>query len=435
MTTKRRLVRKKLTQYNNGGLKRKYAAGGSQYDNNTTSAAGQGNPSTTIIATEGNPEVLQQREDAFTSLKQDQNAKFESANEEINNINAQGEVNIAEASANANAKVEGYASTVKQAADGIKKLKGTGLLTKKPPIATAKTLTKMPTLTAKPVAPAGAMAGPSNITSSAPGISPRIGGTPGPIQAPTVPAGTMKMPTLGAKPLSTAVDSPGLQKALPIDKVASEAGKGFKAANFTVDGGKQAQGIGAGIKAFKAQRAVNQSIKSGKLLASSAGTAAGAGWKAMGAAGQANVIGLAAQALGTGIKKWSSDNDETTVNAGEGIGAGVAGAGAGIGAVATAGALMGSAVPVLGTAIGAAAGALYGVGKSLFARNKARKAKSKMEREVKERKTKYNTELGDNYAQQKGMLVAQQNRMKETSGYDVGNVSVARFGGQRLRRA
>ena len=58
-----------------------------------------------------------------------------------------------------------------------------------------------------------------------------------------------------------------------------------------------------------------------------------------------------------------------------------------------------------------------------------------MEKEVKERKTKYNKELGENYAQQKGMLVGMQNRMKETSGYDVGNVSVARFGGQRLKRS
>jgi len=33
------------------------------------------------------------------------------------------------------------------------------------------------------------------------------------------------------------------------------------------------------------------------------------------------------------------------------------------------------------------------------------------------------------------MLVASQARMKEQSGYDVGNVSVARFGGQRLVRA
>jgi hypothetical protein len=57
-----------------------------------------------------------------------------------------------------------------------------------------------------------------------------------------------------------------------------------------------------------------------------------------------------------------------------------------------------------------------------------------MENDVRKRAKKYNTELGENYAQQKGMLIGQQNKMKEQSGYDTGNVSVARFGGQRLKR-
>jgi hypothetical protein len=145
-------------------------------------------------------------------------------------------------------------------------------------------------------------------------------------------------------------------------------------------------------------------------------------------------IGTIASLAGMGVTALANDKDPTTMNTGEGIGAGLAGAGTGIGAVVTAGALMGSAVPVLGTAIGAAAGAIYGVGKAIFARNKARKAKRKMEEEITANKNKYNKELGENYAQQKGMLIGAQARMKEQSGYDVGNVSVARFGGQRLRR-
>ena len=146
-------------------------------------------------------------------------------------------------------------------------------------------------------------------------------------------------------------------------------------------------------------------------------------------------IGTIASLAGEGIKMLSDDKDPTTVNAGEGIGAGVAGAGAGIGAVVTAGALMGSAVPVLGTAIGAAAGAIYGVGKAIFAKNKAKKAEAKMNREIAAQKTKYNTSLGENYAQQKGMMVAAQTKVKEQSGYDLGNSYAARFGGYRLQRA
>ena len=432
MMTKRKLVRKKLTQYNYGGQKLKYAAGGaSQYDNNTTSAAGQGNPSTTIIATEANPEVLKQREDAFQALKDNEQGNLQTAADEIQNVKAQGEVNIAEAAANANSKVEGYAGIAQQGAKLLNSVKPDGVLSKAP-VKTAPTINKMPTITAQPIKSA-VPSMPNIPTSTTPGVSPRIT----PATVPTVPStapitGTVptKMPTLGPKAL--AVKTPSMAPVTA--EMPKVAGAGFKAADATIDGVGKAEGVGAAIKAYKAQRATNQAIKGGAAM-SSAGSAAGAGWSALGSAGQANVIGLAASALGSGIKKWSDDDDATTVNAGEGIGAGVAGAGAGIGAVATAGALMGSAVPVLGTAIGAAAGALYGVGKSIFARNKARKAERKMEKEVKERKTKYNKELGENYAQQKGMLVGMQNRMKETSGYDVGNVSVARFGGQRLKRS
>ena len=118
--TKRKLIRKKTTKYSRGGLKRKYQAGGSQYDGNTTSAAGQGNPSTTIINTESNPEVLAQREEQLQTLQQNQVDNQARVAEEIAQVNQEGEQNIQDAATNAGAQGEAYASGVSTTAKTLK---------------------------------------------------------------------------------------------------------------------------------------------------------------------------------------------------------------------------------------------------------------------------------------------------------------------------
>ena len=120
MKTKKRLIKKKSIKYKRGGLKRKYNTGGSQYDNNTVSAAGQGNPSTTIINVESNPDLLKERAAAFENLKNQESQNAAQAANQIGTLQQQGQQNIANAAANANAKVEGYASGVKQTADLVK---------------------------------------------------------------------------------------------------------------------------------------------------------------------------------------------------------------------------------------------------------------------------------------------------------------------------
>jgi hypothetical protein len=426
MTTKRQLIRKKVTQYNLGGLKRLYENGGSQYDNNTVTAAGQGgDPSTTIINVESNPDLLQQREAAFENLKNTEVQRLNQVTETIQNQQLVGEQNIQQAADAANAQVESYAGTVKSAAD---KLNESGILNKASTTTPTVTPKVTPGVTSKAAVPV--KMDPNQLVNQPVATSAPTAGMGQPLQVPG--AGTTPQISPGVTPPKPGTD-PALKGLTTASKTADTATTTYDLSKATVDGSTKAQGVGAAIKAYKAQRATNQAIKAGATM-SSAGTAAGAGWSALGSAGKANVIGAAASLAGEGIKKWSSDDDETTVNFGEGTGAALSGAGAGMGAAATAGAIYGTSLGPVGTAVGAGIGALYGIGKAIYARNKARKAKRKMEQAIVASKTKYNKELGDKYAQQKGMLLGVQTRMKETSGYDTGSASVARFGGPRLRR-
>ena len=441
MNTKRKLIRKKLTQYKRGGLKRLYATGGSQYDNNTVSAAGQGSPSNTIINVESNRDALKQRALQYQAMLEQDKANKEKATSDVMQLKQAGQQNIQQAAASANSQVEGYANIAKELANqyntfkpkgevdpGITPGTGTGVGTKADDL-TKSVLAK----TDKQIAAQNLTKNTAQKSFEQAQTMERLKlGNKGAIGSKTTSTPKLSVNTTkNLSPSGEVVKSPlaGATKSTGTDAVAAAGDK------VGYDWGSQSQGVGAAVKAYKAQRATNKAIKAGTLMQSSAGSAAGAGWKALGSAGKANVIGTVAALAGEGIKKWSDDDDATTVHAGEGIGAGIAGAGAGIGAAATAGMIMGSAVPVAGNIIGAAVGALYGVGKSLFARNKARKAESKMKKEIQERKDKYNTELGDNYATQKGMMMGVQNKLKEQSGYDTGARSVVRFGGRRLQRA
>ena len=450
MTTKRKLIKKKSTRYKKGGLKRLYATGGSQYDNNTVSAAGQGNPSNTIIETESDPAALQARIDAFEELKNSESQKSAAASEQIGTLQEQGQQNIANAAANANSKVEGYASGVKTSADMIDKAAPDAFKNMAKNYASKRAVNKVVRATDKgikaaqtlqktdPIAKMAAAEQSKRFSSQlASGTMPKVPTTLGAPSGPmsltgAAPKGPMSNLSLGAdksKLFTSTLDKPAgmaFKSAEELQKLSTTGIKGMSTLKTSSsllgqEGAKKGLGaaMGWGSKGMMSTTGVG-----------AAGVGSGLAKFATSGAG----IGTIASLAGAGVTKLADDGKAHVLNTGEGIGAGLSGAGAGIGAVVTAGALMGSAVPVLGTAIGAAAGAIYGVGKAMFARNKAKKAKTKMENEVRKRAKKYNTELGDNYAQQKGMLIGQQNRMKEQSGYDTGNVSVARFGGQRLKR-
>jgi len=461
MKTKKRTIKKKSI-YKRGGLKRKYNTGGSQYDNNTVSAAGQGNPSTTIINVESNPDLLKQRAEAFDQLKNNESQNAANAANQIGTLQQQGRQNIAEASANANAQVESYASGVKTAADTIDKAapdafkkmgkgldkamqsynnkRAVGRVLRKTDKAlkAAKTLQKTDPLAKMAAAEQTRRFGQQlssgtlpklNTTLSAPSTPMTLTGAApkAPMSNLSLGADKMKL-TSTFKPTPLGADKMNLMAGKTTEELTKLSTTGVKGMS-TIGGatlGKEVAGKGLNAAMGWGSKGVMSTTGVG-----AAGVGSGLAKFATSGAG----IGTIASLAGAGVTKWSDDGKAHVLNTGEGIGAGLSGAGMGIGAVATAGALMGSAVPVLGTAIGAAAGAIYGVGKAIFARNKAKKAKRKMEQEVKARKTKYNKELGENYAQQKGMLIGAQAKMKEQSGYDTGNVSVARFGGQRLVRA
>ena len=146
------------------------------------------------------------------------------------------------------------------------------------------------------------------------------------------------------------------------------------------------------------------------------GTSAGKGL--IGGVGPGGV-GAIASLAGEGIKMASDDQDATTMNTGETIGSGLSGLGTGIGAAMTTAALMGSSLGPLGTAAGAIGGTLYGLGKGLIQRNKARKETTKAEKKQERDENKLAT------AQK---LEALKSRMY--SGYDMG-ADIARYGGIR----
>jgi len=121
-------------------------------------------------------------------------------------------------------------------------------------------------------------------------------------------------------------------------------------------------------------------------------------------------VGAIASLAGEGIKMASDDQDATTMNTGETIGSGLSGIGTGIGAAMTTAALMGSSLGPVGTAAGVIGGAVYGLGKGLIQRSKARKEEAKAEKKQKEEVNKI---------QAKSRLEAL--KSKEYSGYDFGS--------------
>lgn len=101
----------------------------------------------------------------------------------------------------------------------------------------------------------------------------------------------------------------------------------------------------------------------------SKGSALGAGWKALGHAGKANLIGTAASFIGMGLKKtkFGNDGDDTTYKFGEGMSDVLQYGGQG--------AAWGSFLGPIGTGVGAVLGSAYGLWKGFRNRKKARNLK------------------------------------------------------------
>jgi hypothetical protein len=118
------------------------------------------------------------------------------------------------------------------------------------------------------------------------------------------------------------------------------------------------------------------------LLNTGANVGAGAGKGLIGGVGTGGV-GAIASLAGEGIKMASDDQDATTMNTGETVGSGLSGIGTGIGAAMTTAALMGSSLGPVGTAAGVIGGAVYGLGKGLIQRGKARREEKKAEKRQK----------------------------------------------------
>ena len=160
------------------------------------------------------------------------------------------------------------------------------------------------------------------------------------------------------------------------------------------------------------------------------GSAIGAGLKSFVTSGAG--LGTIASLAGAGLKKWTSDDDATTMNFGEGAGATLSGIGTGLGTAALAGMAMGSAVPLVGNIIGAGVGAAYGLGKALVQRNKARAEEARLAKEKQGKIDEFSAELGKNLAMHKAQVRAGNLRQKTYSGYDLGRNVVAQMGGMRM---
>jgi len=140
-----------------------------------------------------------------------------------------------------------------------------------------------------------------------------------------------------------------------------------------------------------------------------------AGGKAAGAASKlANPLAIAGLAA-SGIGMLSDDGDATKWNAGEVIG--------GVGGAAATGAQLGSMVlPGIGSVVGGIAGGLYGLGKGLIQRKKARTQESNLEAQRKTKIRNFNTDAADQFKSSWARAAAGRYKSKSYSGSDTGRV-------------
>jgi len=428
-----------LAAYRYGGIKKKkkYPNGG-MYGDNTVSSAGQMGNTASLVFQESDPAVLQAKIDAMNTEKERLNLAQGTAAEEVKQMESEGEQSVTDA-ATEKTKLESGVETVQgigetvtsaigeEGMDAIKD-KASGLFGAKE-VATADPLgiragSKL--LSGKPLSLSTPSSGLS-LASKTPGLS---------LQSTQLGAGTLGSGTLGGG--SSILNTPtsqllntgssgigGTSNLLGSTNTFNPALMGDKPLSLSTDlmnTGKNkllqtglqetAKNTGTGLMSTTGVGAAGVGTGASKFLTSGAG------------------IGTVASLAGMGVSALSDDGDATKLNFGEGTGAVLSGVGTGIGAAALAGTVMGSAVPVVGNIIGAAAGAIYGLGSALVGRNKARKAKREYERKIKEKKDKYNKELVGKMATATSQVRAAELKQKTYSGYDLGSNVTYRMGGQ-----
>jgi len=431
---------------------KKFSAAG-MYSDNTVAAAGQGSTGTTsnIVFDQSNPAVLQQKLQYLDDTKRKISSENDAVVEGINAQDQTDKANMVKAAQDSKAKFTAGETFAKEGlqktTDWAKKLQELQTIKAGSDIGkTAGSLSpalqgiKMDPMqianrTMTTPLPGANLGAPLNIPGGGAGGDYGLSSFSPP--APTLPGASV---TGAVDAVTTGVDA--ATKGVDVVDKSTKAVKGaFDASKFTVDGAAAKGGIGAAIKAWKAQRATNQAIKAGTLMQSSAGTAAGAGWGAMSGAAKGNVIGAVAGLAGAGLKKWGGDDDDTELNAAEwggdllsgaGTGIGVASGIATIGSMVGAGALWGSAVPGLGTAIGAVAGLGYGAWKALTGRKKARAAEAEALAKKKAKVGKYNKKVTESLQSATLNAKAGEIEQKTYSGYDLGRNVTARQGGMRM---
>ncbi len=431
-----------LAAYRYGGIKKKFNTGG-MYGDNTVSSAGQMGNTASLVFQESDPAVLQAKIDAMNAEKERLNVAQGTAVEEVKQMESDGEQAVIDA-ATEESKLESGAKTVKGIAETVKGAAGLDgstvigdMMGKQAPLS----------LGADPM---GIRSGskllgnkPLSLSTPSSGLSLSSGTGVGKglsLQSTQLGAGTLGSSTIGGG--SSILNTPTSQL---LNTSSSGIGSGIGGtSNFLGNTTKfnpalmsdkplsLSSDLMNNTKNTLLQKGLEETTKkAGTGLMSTtgvgaAGVGSGAGKFLTSGAG----IGTVASLAGMGVSALSDDGDATKLNFGEGTGAVLSGVGTGIGAAALAGTVMGSAVPVVGNIIGAAAGAIYGLGKALVGRNKARKAKREYERKIKEKKDNYNKELVGKMATATSQVRAAEIKQKTYSGYDLGSNVTYRMGGQ-----
>ena len=196
---------------------------------------------------------------------------------------------------------------------------------------------------------------------------------------------------------------------------AAQAGSNMGKAMRLQNRANKARMAGKGAKAAKLTKRGQSAARMGK-----AGKTAGQGLKSF--ATSAGGIGLISDVAGMGIKALADDKDATTWKAGEIAGDLLQTTGKGV----QLGAQLGGGV---GAVIGGVVGLGYGTIKGITQRARARRDKSKMERELARSTRKGNIKSLENYGMAKGMARAGELKTKTYSGYDLGRNTTAKYGG------
>jgi hypothetical protein len=193
---------------------------------------------------------------------------------------------------------------------------------------------------------------------------------------------------------------------------------GFTAGKNMLSEGTKFAGSKIGTKFLGTEFAKKQLAKQATKEAAKGIVTEGAGQvgataaKTASTAAKINPYGIASIA-GKGVSMLSDDKDATKWNAGEVIGdvASAAGTGAQIGSML---------LPGIGTAIGGIAGGLYGIGKGLFGRKKARTEEANQASEKKSRLFNYNAKASDKFKSSWAAAAAGRHKSKTYSGSDIG---------------